>query len=128
MDDFTWDIVQADGESVLCAGVWRRNHGGGNAEPTGLHLHGVQQGKILLVEKHRRPSGCLEQQRSTDMVDVRMGNHDLTQSEIMLFQPGENLRNVVSRIDNDGFSCHLVTQDGAVAAEWTYRKDLQDHG
>ena len=128
MDDFTWEGVQADNESVIGTGVWRRNFGGGHAEPTGLHLHGVQEGKILLVEKHRRPGSCLEQQRSTDMIYVGMGNHDLAQGEIMLLQPGENLWNVVSRIDNDSFSCCLVTQDGAVTAEWTYRKDLQDHG
>ena len=47
--------------------------------------------------------------------------------EAMLLQPGENLRDVVSRIDDDGFVGGLVAQDGAIAAQWTDGKGLEDH-
>jgi hypothetical protein len=62
------------------------------------------------------------------MVDVGMGDDNLAQGEAMLLQPGENFRNVVSGIDNDGFVGYLVAQDGAIAAQRANRKTLKDHG
>ena len=62
------------------------------------------------------------------MVDMGMRNDNLAQGEAMLLQPGENLRNVVTGIDDDGLMGDLIAQDGAVAAEWTNGKGLKDHG
>jgi hypothetical protein len=61
------------------------------------------------------------------MVDVSMGDNNLTQRESMLLQPGEYLWNIVSRIDDDGLAGDLIAQNGAVAAQWTDGKTLQDH-
>ena len=61
------------------------------------------------------------------MIDVSVGDDDLAQVEAMLLQPGENLWNVISRIDNDGFTRNLVAQDGAVAMERADWKAFKDH-
>ena len=128
MDDLARQAGEADGESVLGTHVRRRYLGGRNPQPTRLHLHGVEQTQILLVEKYRRPGCCLQQGRPTNVVDMGMRNDDLAQGEAVLPQPGENLGNVVTRIDDDGLMGSLVAQDGAVAAQWPNGKGLKDHG
>ena len=113
--------------AVVCTCIGRRDLGCGNAEPAGLHLHRAQQFEVMLIEKHRRPGHFLKQGRSAHVVDMSMSDDDLAQGEAMLLQPGENLRKVVSRIDDDGFVGKLVAQDGAIAAQWTDRERLKDH-
>ena len=81
----------------------------------------------MLIEKHRRPGHFLEQGCSAHVVDMSMSHDDLAQGEAMLLQPGKNFRNVVSRIDDDGFVGEFVAQDGAIAVQWTDRKGLEDH-
>jgi hypothetical protein len=46
----------------------------------------------------------------------------------MFFQPGKDLGDVVSRVDDDGFVRDLVAQDGAVAVQGTHGEAFQDHG
>ena len=58
---------------------------------------------------------------------MSMGDDNLAQGEAMLLQPGENLRNVVSGIDDDGFVSNLVAQDGAVAAQRADGKTFKNH-
>ena len=111
--------------SALASGA--ADLGCGNPEPAGLHLHRAQQTQILLVEKYRRPGCFLKQDRSAYVVDMGMGDDDLAQGEAMLLQPGENLRNVVSGIDDDGFMRNLVAQDGAIAAQRANGKTFKDH-
>ena len=73
------------------------------------------------------PVSFLQQGRSADMVDMRMSDDNLAQGQAMLLQPGENLRNVVSGVDDDGFVRDLVAQDGAIAVQRTDGKGLKDH-
>ena len=61
------------------------------------------------------------------MVDMSMGDDDLAQGEAVLLQPGENLRNVISGIDDDSFTRNLVAQDGAVAMERADWKTFKNH-
>ncbi len=44
------------------------------------------------------------------MVDMGMSHDDLAQREAVFLQPGEDLGNVVSGIDDDGFACNLVAR------------------
>ena len=97
VDHFSWQGSKTNGQPVLGTRIRGRDLGGGNPEPTGLHLHRAQQAQIVLVEKYRRPGRFLKQRRSAYVVDMSMGDDNLAQGEAMLLQPGENLRNVVSR-------------------------------
>jgi hypothetical protein len=118
---------EANGQAIVGAGVRRRYFGRGNAEPTGLHLHRPQQTEILFIEKNRRSGHLLKQGRSAYVVDVSVGDDNLPQGEAMLLQPGEDLRNVVSGIDDDGVMRSLIAQDGAIAAQRSYGKTFEDH-
>jgi hypothetical protein len=118
---------EANGQAVVGAGVRRRYFGRGDTEPTGPHLHRPQQTEILLIEKHRRSGHLLKQGRSAYVVDVSVGDDNLPQGEAMLLQPGEDLRNVVSGIDDDGVMRSLIAQDGAIAAQRSDRKTFEDH-
>ncbi len=80
-----------------------------------------------MIEKHRRSGHLLKQGRSAYVVDVSVGDDNLPQGEAMLLQPGEDLRNVVSGIDDDGFMRSLIAQDGAIAAQRSDRKTFEDH-
>jgi hypothetical protein len=57
-----------------------------------------------------------------------VGDDNLAQGKAMLMQPGKDLRNVVSRIDDDGLMGNLITQDGAVATQRANGKSFKDHG
>jgi hypothetical protein len=113
--------------AIVRATVRRCHLGRLDTEPTGLHLHHAQQLQVLLVEIHRRP-GCLSKLGgSAYMVDMCMGHDNLAQGEAVLPEPGENFRDVVSRVDDHGFVGSLVAQDGAIAAQRTDGKGLKDH-
>jgi hypothetical protein len=71
--------------------------------------------------------GPLEQQRATDVIDVRMGDDDLCQGEAMLRQPSENFGNVLPGVDDHGLAGGLIAEDGAVAAEHPDREGFKDH-
>jgi hypothetical protein len=92
-----------------------------------LHFHRVQQTQVMVIEKYRRAGRLLKEERSTHVVDMGMGDDNLAQGEATLMQPGKDLWNVVSRIDDDGFLGSLVTQDGAIATQRANRKSLKDH-
>ena len=80
-----------------------------------------------MIEKHRRSGHLLKQGRSAYVVDVSVGDDNLPQSETMLLQPGEDLRNVVSGIDDEGVMRTLIAQDGANAAQRSDGKTFEDH-
>ncbi len=119
---------ETDRHSIIGARVGRGGFRGGNAEPPGLHLHGAQQTQVVLIEIHRRTGRPFQQERSTHVIDVGMGDNNLAQREAMLLQPGKDLGNVVSRIDYDGFMGNLITQDAAIATQRADGKGFKDHG
>ncbi len=118
---------EADRQAIVCACIRGCYLGRGNTEPARLHLHHAQQTQVLLVEKHRCPSGLSEQGRAAYVVDMGMSDDDLAQGEAMLLQPGEDFGDVVPGIDNQGFVRDFVSEDGAIATERTDGKALKDH-
>jgi hypothetical protein len=57
-----------------------------------------------------------------------MGDDDLAQREAVLLEPGQNLWKAIAGIDDDGFACDLVPEDGAIAAQRTNGKTFKNHG
>jgi len=49
------------------------------------------------------------------VVDVRVGDEDLLDGELVPLEDGHDARDLVARIDDDGLAGGFVAQDGAVA-------------
>ena len=117
----------AGGGAVFGARVGRNDFGSGDAEPGGLLIHDGELREIVLVEENGS-AGCLPQaRRSTDVIDVCVGDDDLLQGEFVLGEEGENLRDVVAGVDDHGFAGGLVAKDGAVALEGADGESFADH-
>ena len=85
--------------------------------------------ELLIVRVHlnRRAGGGFELGGASDMVDMRVRDHDRLHGQRVLLQHGENLLDLVARIDHDGFARLLVAEDGAIALEHAYGQDFVNH-
>ncbi len=61
------------------------------------------------------------------MVDVRVGDDDLFDRELMLFERADDAGDVVTWIDDEGLMGCLVAEDRAVALEWADDEDFVNH-
>lgn len=116
-----------DGLAVVQGIVWWGNFRGGDAQPACLRVHHFDQGDIKLVVEDGRAGKLLEALRSGNVVDVGVGDDDLLEAELVLFEELHDPRDVVAGIDDDGFVGGLVAQDGAVALERADYQDFVDH-
>ena len=62
------------------------------------------------------------------MVNVRVRDHNLLHLQVMFDDDGENVFNLVARIDDHGLTRSLIADDGAVALQCADREDFVDHG
>jgi len=107
--------------------VGRVDFGGGHAEPAGLHIHHLHQGKIAGVVEDGRAGEFLEAGGAGDVVDVSVGDEDLLDGEAVALKQGHDARNVVARVDDDSLAGGFVTEDGAVALQHADGEDFVDH-
>jgi hypothetical protein len=61
------------------------------------------------------------------MVDVSVRDDNLLERKLMPAQHGENVFDLVARIDHQRFVRRFVANDGAIASEHSDRKDLVNH-
>ena len=108
--------------------VGRADFGGGTPEPAGLDVHHLDQREVVLVVEDGRAGEGLEARGPGDVIDVRVGDEDLLDGEIVALEEGEDARNLVAGIDDDGLAGGLVAEDGAVALQRADGEDLVDHG
>jgi hypothetical protein len=119
----------AEGKGIAFLGVMidLGAAGGGHAQPCGLHFQLIVESFVVLVH----PNGCAGESfhllRAADVVDVGMGDDDGFHLELMSAQDGENVFDVVSGIDDDGFARGFVAEDGAVALEQADGQNLMNH-
>lgn len=116
------------GLAVFEAGVGWGDFGRGNAEPSGLYVHHLYQGQVVLVVEDGRAGEALEPLGSCDVVDVGMGHNDLLDGELKLFKGIHNTGDVVARINHNGFMGGFIAENGAIALEWADDEDFVDHG
>ena len=128
VEDAAGDIGDGYELAVVEGVVGRADFGGGAAEPSGLDVHHLDQREVVLVVEDGRTGEGLETRGSGDVVDVRVGDEDLLDGEIVSLEEGEDAQNLVSGIDDDSFAGGLVAEDGAVALQRADGKDLVDHG
>ena len=127
-EDAAGDIGDGYELAVVEGVVGRVDFGGGAAEPSGLDVHHLDQREVVLVVEDGRAGEGLETRGTCDVVDVSVGDEDLLDGEIVSLEESEDAQNLVSGIDDDGFTGGLVAEDGAVALQRANGKDLVDHG
>jgi len=62
------------------------------------------------------------------MINVGMGDDDLFDLKIVFVNKGENLFDIVARINHHGFASDFVPDYGAIALQRPDRKDFVNHG
>jgi hypothetical protein len=99
----------------------------GYSDPCGLHVEHFQQRIVILIEQDLRARLCAQLHGSAYVIDVGMGDDDLLHFQLVLTDDGENVFNVVARIDDHGFVRGLIADDRAVTLQRAGGKDLVDH-
>jgi len=118
----------SDGVSGRDAAINFDFAGRGHSAPERLDVEHFEQGVVVLVEQDGRAGGGAEFHGSADVVNVGVGDDDLFDLEIVLADEGEDVVDVVARINDHGFAGGLVADDGAVAVQRADGEDFVDHG
>ena len=122
------EACDGDKLAVFEAGVGRSDFGCGNAEPSSLNVHHLDQRQIVLVVKDGRSGELLEALGSGDVIDMSVGDDDLLDGELVLIEDADDAGDVVAGVDYDGFAGDLVAEDGTVALKGADDEDFVDHG
>lgn len=125
-------VDAADGEGLVVGGgvVGWANVGGreGEADPGGLFVDHCGEGDVGLVVKDGCAGKLFKGLGAGDVVEVSVGDEDLSDGELMFGEEGEDVGDVVAGVDDDGFAGGGVAEDGAVAAEEAYGEGFADEG
>jgi len=90
--------------------------------------HDGDQREVCLVVDDGGAGDLFEGLRAGDVVEVSVGDDDLLSGELVFGECGEDARDVIAGVDDDGFARGLVAEDGAVALEEADREGFADHG
>ena len=97
-------VESAGGEALAVSGgvVGRLDGGGGNAEPGGLEGHHGDEREVGAVVEDGGAGGFFEGERAGDVVDVRVGNDDALDGELVPGEHGEDAGDFCAGIDYEG--------------------------
>src|SRR6202158_2406838 len=101
--------------------------GRGYADPCCLYVEHFQQRIVILIEQDWRAALRPQLHRAAYVIDVGVGDDDLLHVKLVLADDGDNVFNVIARIDDHGFARGLVADDRAVTLQRADGKDLVDH-
>ena len=127
VEDGSVDAGDVEGELVGEVGVGWRDLWSGDAKPSGLYVHELDQGEIELVIEDGCSGDAFELLGAGDVVDVGVGDDDLFDGEVMAGKDGEDAGDIVAGVYDDGLARGLVSEDGAVALERTDGEGFKDH-
>jgi hypothetical protein len=97
-------------------------------DPGRLYVQHFQQSIVILVEQDGR-AGCRPQfHRAAHVINVCVSNDDLFDLEIVLADEGENIFDVIARINHHGFTGDVVPDHRTVALERPHGEDFVNHG
>lgn len=121
--------VGSDGDefSIVQSVIGVLDGGSGDAEPCGLNVHHFDLGEIVLVVEDGGASELLEAVSAGNVVDMGVGDEDLLDGERVPGEEGEDARDIVAGIDDDGFVRGFVAEDAAVALEGADGDGFEDH-
>ena len=81
----------------------------------------------MRVVEDGRSGECFQAGCSGDVVDMRVGDEDLRNAQIVPLEDGEDAGDVVAGVNDDGLAGALISQNGAIALQQTDGQDLMDH-
>ncbi len=147
-EDFKWSKMQANrslrmawGMNHLCrvaheayrlsvteAFIRESDFGCRDADPRGLLVHHLEQGKVVLIQKNGRPSKALEFEGASYMVDMGVCHENLPQLEAKFAESAMDSADLVAGVDYDRLAGSLVAEKSAVALERADGEGFKDHG
>ena len=77
----------------------------------------LTSGKVARIVEDGRAGEPLEAGCSGDVVDVGVGDEDLLDRELVALKDGQDARDIIAGIDDDGFAGGFIAEDGAVALQ-----------
>ena len=98
-----------------------------HSQPARLHVHHLQQRQIVFIQQNGGSGRLLKLDRSTYMIDMRMGDDDLPESEAVLCQAQQDIGYIVAWVDHHGFAHRLVAHNGAVALQRADGEGFENH-
>jgi hypothetical protein len=101
--------------------------GRAHAEPRGLLVEQFQQSVIILVEQDGRARGRAKLHGSADVVDMRVGDDDLLDLQIVFADERQDVFDVIARVDDHRFVRGFVADQGAITLQGANREDFVDH-
>jgi len=84
-------------------------------------------GEVELVVEDRGAGDGFQPGGASDVVNVRVGDDDLFDGEVMPGEDGEDAVNFVAGVDHDGFVGGFVAQNGTVALQQADAENFVDH-
>ena len=101
--------------------------GSAYADPRRLYFHHVLQCAVREVHIDRGAGCHLKFLGAADMIDVGMGDHDGGHGELVSGKDFQDAVNFVAGVDHHRLARGFVAENGTVALQHAYRKDLVDH-
>ena len=98
-----------------------------NTEHRALPRRVVVQRLILLVQVDRRLETPLRLGHPRDMIDMRVRQQDVADTQSLFSNEPEQLLYFITRIDVDGGTGALAPQHVAVLLKWPLRRSPKDH-
>jgi len=112
---------------MLQKAIDRRRRRRRKAEERGLNVEILAKGHILLVESRYRPRLRPDKIGRADMIEMCVGVEEKNRFELMTRKTLEDLIGHLSRIEYDGRSRLLASEDDAVTLKRSDRKGFKDH-
>lgn len=101
--------------------------GGAHAEKSSLNIHAAIKSEIVAVHHNGGTGVMIELGEAADMVDMRVGADNGLDLKLVAAKQAEDSFHFITWVDDDGFQCSRITDDGAVALEHADRDLEIDH-
>lgn len=97
------------------------------SEESGLNVKILTEGHIFFVQSGNRPRLRPNDIGRPDVVEMGVRMKKIECLELVPCEVIEDFGGLFSRIEDDGRSCLLATENDAVTLKWADRKGLEDH-
>ena len=94
------------------------------AQPGGLHIEHAVEPQIIRMHVNRRVRGLLDAVQANDVIDMRVGDHDRADFQVMAVEDFEYSFRVIARIDHDSVARVRVADDVAIALQHAHGQNF----
>ena len=116
-------------QRIRVAGALVNLYGPGrsDANPSGLNVHHLEQRLVVLIQKNGRSGRGPQLHRSTNMVDMRVGDNNLLDFEIVFANQRQYVFDIIAGINDHPFARSLIADDRAIALQRADGDDFMNH-